>query len=159
MTTDCSLNYMSNTWKFQAQTWEKHVVYMFSPCSAKRRASDKNLSVLVSNKTGDIFFSNLVAFSECLNFSKSVVQNNLTLLQFSVIFFSSYLCQMGFFANGGFAPNPLWKLQVKLGILLKYPIMELCKAKKKVVWHIFFIIYYSMIIWKENISILGALTH
>ena len=27
MTTDCSLNYKFNTWKFQAQTWGKHVVY------------------------------------------------------------------------------------------------------------------------------------
>ena len=25
MTTDCSLNYKFNTWKFQAQTWEEHV--------------------------------------------------------------------------------------------------------------------------------------
>ena len=27
MTTDCSLNYKFNTWKFQAQTWGDHVVY------------------------------------------------------------------------------------------------------------------------------------
>ena len=27
MTTDCSLNYQLNTWKFQAQTWGEHVVY------------------------------------------------------------------------------------------------------------------------------------
>ena len=27
MTTDCSLNYKCNTWKFQAQTWGEHVVY------------------------------------------------------------------------------------------------------------------------------------
>ena len=27
MTTDCSLNYKFNTWKFQAQTWGEHVVY------------------------------------------------------------------------------------------------------------------------------------
>ena len=27
MTTGCSLNYKFNTWKFQAQTWEEHVVY------------------------------------------------------------------------------------------------------------------------------------
>ena len=27
MTTDCSLNYKFNTWKFQAQTWAEHVVY------------------------------------------------------------------------------------------------------------------------------------
>ena len=27
MTTDCSLNYKFNTWKFQAQTLEEHVVY------------------------------------------------------------------------------------------------------------------------------------
>ena len=26
MTTDCSLNYKFNTWKFQAQTWGEHVV-------------------------------------------------------------------------------------------------------------------------------------
>ena len=100
---------------------------------------DKSTKHLPRESLGDscnsvhIFFSNHAVFSECLNFSKSEVQNSLKLLQCSVIFFSSYLCQMGFFANGGFAPNPLWKLQVKLGILLKYPIMELCKAKKKVV--------------------------
>ena len=27
MTTDCSLNYKLNTWKFQAQTWGERVVY------------------------------------------------------------------------------------------------------------------------------------
>ena len=27
MTTDCSLNYRFNIWKFQAQTWGQHVVY------------------------------------------------------------------------------------------------------------------------------------
>ena len=27
MTADCSLNYKFSTWKFQAQTWEEHVVY------------------------------------------------------------------------------------------------------------------------------------
>ena len=27
MTTDCSLKYKFNTWKFQAQTWGDHVVY------------------------------------------------------------------------------------------------------------------------------------
>ena len=27
MTTDCSLNYKFNTWKFQAQNWGEHVVY------------------------------------------------------------------------------------------------------------------------------------
>ena len=27
MTTDCSLNYKFNTWKFQAQTWGEHVAY------------------------------------------------------------------------------------------------------------------------------------
>ena len=27
MTTDCSLNYKFNTWKFQAQTWGEHDVY------------------------------------------------------------------------------------------------------------------------------------
>ena len=53
MTTDCSLNYKFNTWKFQAQTWGEHVVCrsfvhnMFSTCSAKRRASDKDLPVLL----------------------------------------------------------------------------------------------------------------
>ena len=26
-TTDCSLNYKFNTWKFQAQTWAEHYVY------------------------------------------------------------------------------------------------------------------------------------
>ena len=57
MTTDCSLNYKFNTLKFQAQTWGEHVVYRnrfwhseqflytTSPCSAKRRASDKDLPV------------------------------------------------------------------------------------------------------------------
>ena len=28
MTSDCSLNYKLNTWKLQAQTWGKHVVYI-----------------------------------------------------------------------------------------------------------------------------------
>ena len=37
ITTDCSLNYKFNTWKFQLN--------MFSPCSPKRRASDKDLPV------------------------------------------------------------------------------------------------------------------
>ena len=27
MTTDCSLNYKFNSWKFQAQTWGEHVAY------------------------------------------------------------------------------------------------------------------------------------
>ena len=59
MMTDCSLNYKFNAWKFQAQTRGEHVVNrywfltfrtifvynMFSPCSAKRRASDKDLPV------------------------------------------------------------------------------------------------------------------
>ena len=59
MTTDCSLNYKFNTWKFLAQnmgrtccvqklflTFRTISVYkMFSPCSAKRRASDKDLPV------------------------------------------------------------------------------------------------------------------
>ena len=27
MTTDCSLHYKFNTWKFQAQTWGEHIVY------------------------------------------------------------------------------------------------------------------------------------
>ena len=62
MTTDCSLNYKFNTWKFLAQnmgrtccvqklflTFRTISVYkMFSPCSAKRRASDKDLPVYVS---------------------------------------------------------------------------------------------------------------
>ena len=29
MTTDCSLNYKFNTWKFQAQTWGEHVLYIY----------------------------------------------------------------------------------------------------------------------------------
>ena len=55
MTTDCSLNYKFNTWKFQAQAWGEHVVYrncfwhseqfLYITCSAKRRASDKDLPV------------------------------------------------------------------------------------------------------------------
>ena len=59
MTTDCSLNYKFNTWKFKAQTWGEYVVYrncfwhseqfLYIPCSppscAKRRASDKDLPV------------------------------------------------------------------------------------------------------------------
>ena len=59
MTTDCWLNYNFNTWKFQARTWGDHVVYRncfrhseqflyitcSPPCSAKRRASDKDLPV------------------------------------------------------------------------------------------------------------------
>ena len=56
---DCSWNYKFNTWKFQAQTGREHVVYRnyfwqsgqflyttcSPPCSAKRRASDKDLPV------------------------------------------------------------------------------------------------------------------
>ena len=55
MTTDCLLNYKFNTWKFQAQTCcvqklfltfrTSFVHNMFSPCSAKRRASDKDVPV------------------------------------------------------------------------------------------------------------------
>ena len=52
MTTDCLLNYICNTWKFQAQTWENMLctdivsdIQIFSQCSAKRRASDKDLPV------------------------------------------------------------------------------------------------------------------
>ena len=46
MTTDCSLNYKFNTWKFQAQTFGEHVVYtncfrhseqfLYTTCPAKR---------------------------------------------------------------------------------------------------------------------------
>ena len=59
MTTDCSLNYKFNTWKFQAQTLGEHVVYrncfwhseqfLYTICSPhvlkKRRAFDKDLPV------------------------------------------------------------------------------------------------------------------
>ena len=59
MKTDCSLNYKFNTWKFQGQnvgrtccvqklflTFRTFSVHnMFSPCSPKRRASDKDLPV------------------------------------------------------------------------------------------------------------------
>ena len=58
MTTDCSLNYKFNTWKFQAQTWGEHVVYrnsfwhteqfLYTTCShhvLQRRASDNDLPV------------------------------------------------------------------------------------------------------------------
>ena len=62
MTTDCSLNYKFNTRKFQAENRERtccvekliltfrtiHVHNMFSPCSAKIRATDKDLPVLLS---------------------------------------------------------------------------------------------------------------
>ena len=61
MATDCSLNYKFNTWKFQAQNMGRtccvqklfltfrtiYVHNMFSLCSAKIGASDKDLSVLV----------------------------------------------------------------------------------------------------------------
>ena len=59
MTTDCSLNYKFNTWKFQAQTWGEHIVYRncfwhseqictqyVLPMFFKRRASDKDLPLL-----------------------------------------------------------------------------------------------------------------
>ena len=69
MTTDCSLNYKFNTWKFLAQnmgrtccvqklflTFRTISVYkMFSPCSAKRRASDKDLPVWFSKDFGGKF--------------------------------------------------------------------------------------------------------
>ena len=59
MTTYCSLNYKFNTWKFQAQKMGRtccvqklkltfrtiYVHNMLSPCSAKIRASDKDLPV------------------------------------------------------------------------------------------------------------------
>ena len=59
MKTKCSLNYKFNTWKFQAQNMGRtccvqklfltlrtiSVHNMFSPCSSKRRASDKDLPV------------------------------------------------------------------------------------------------------------------
>ena len=58
MTTDCSLNYKFNKRKFQTQTMGEHGVQklfltfrtifvhnMFSPCSAKRRVSDKDLTL------------------------------------------------------------------------------------------------------------------
>ena len=64
MTTDCSLNYKFNTWKFQAQNMGRtccvqklfltfrtiFVHNMLSPCSAKRRASDKDLPVCTCSK-------------------------------------------------------------------------------------------------------------
>ena len=59
----CSLNYKFNTWKFLAQNMGRtcciqklfltfraiSVHNMFSPCSAKRRASDKDLPVLCNS--------------------------------------------------------------------------------------------------------------
>ena len=58
MTTDFSLNYKFNTWKFQAQTWGEHIVYrncfwhseqfLYTTCSPhvlQKRASDKVLPV------------------------------------------------------------------------------------------------------------------
>ena len=61
MMTDCSLNYKFNTWKFQAQNMGKtccvqklfltfrtiSVHNMFSPGSAKIKASEKGLPVLL----------------------------------------------------------------------------------------------------------------
>ena len=61
MTTDCSLNYKFNAWKFRVQTWGEHVVhrnseqFLYTTCSAKRRSSDKDLSVNKST-TITIFF-------------------------------------------------------------------------------------------------------
>ena len=65
MTTDCSLNYKFNTWKSQAQnmgrtccvqklflTFRTFSVHnMFFPCSAKIRASDKDLPVWTLTKS------------------------------------------------------------------------------------------------------------
>ena len=58
MTTDCSLNYKLNTWKFQAQTWGEYVVYRFcfwyseqflyttcSPMFCKKRRASEDLPV------------------------------------------------------------------------------------------------------------------
>ena len=55
MTTDCSLNYKFNIWNSKLRTWREHVVYrncfwhsepfFYTTCSAKRRASDKDLPV------------------------------------------------------------------------------------------------------------------
>ena len=63
MTTDCSLNYMFNTWKFQAQTWREHVMYrncfwhswfrtifVHNSFSAKWKVSDKGLPVQHTNQ-------------------------------------------------------------------------------------------------------------
>ena len=36
MTTDFLLNYKFNTWKFQAQTWEEHVVYRNCFCHSEQ---------------------------------------------------------------------------------------------------------------------------
>ena len=68
MTTNFSLNYKFNTWKFQAQNMGRtccvlklfltfrtiYVHNMFSPCSAKIRASDKDLPVIEFNHCWDI---------------------------------------------------------------------------------------------------------
>ena len=72
ITTDCALNYKFNTWKFLVQnigrtccvqklflTFRTISVHnMFSPCSAKRRASDKDLPVTTTIKH-DIFYASL----------------------------------------------------------------------------------------------------
>ena len=74
MTTDCSLNYNFNTWKFQAQNMGRtccvqklfltfRTIYvhnnMFSPCSAKIRASDKDLPVQVNLCQKFLFLQNM----------------------------------------------------------------------------------------------------
>ena len=73
MTTDFSLNYKFNTWKFQAQTWGEHVVYrncvwhseqfLYTTCSAKRIASDKDLPVCIQI---DLLNRYLILFIRCL---------------------------------------------------------------------------------------------
>ena len=82
ITTDCSLNYKFNTWKFQAQTWGEHIVYRncfwhseqflyttcsLSPCSAKRRASDKDLPVCRAIFSYQEIFSNKFLLWKTIN--------------------------------------------------------------------------------------------
>ena len=83
MTTYCSLNYKFNTWKFQAQNMGRtccvqkliltfrtiSVLNMFSPCSAKRRASDKDLPVLSKVQQSLRFLSHFFTFSEYMKFN------------------------------------------------------------------------------------------
>ena len=107
MTTDCSLNYKFNTWKFQAQNMGRtccvqklfltfrtiYVHNMFSPCSTNIRAPDKDLHVCTSFLTFRSFeFRNFwftMVYNSILFSSPLVLLSNLNLPGFC---FRVFLC-------------------------------------------------------------------
>ena len=81
MTTDCSLNYKFNTWKFQAQTWGEHVVYrnhfwhseqfLYTTCSPHVLQKEELLTKIYLYQFGisfDQFQANMTNFRQlCTN--------------------------------------------------------------------------------------------